>query len=97
MIFSLEVRSFLVIQLLNLYRRLLNCHNTDLPNWKGGGDISIEVMNRYKRCNNFNFNKIDQGDIIFQKTYHIRSNNDNPLKLKLFIENKAFKHLKEFF
>ena len=41
--------------------------------------------------------KIDQGDIIFQKKYHIRSNNDNPLKLKLIIENKAFKHLKLFF
>ena len=57
-------------------------------------------MNRYKKgatTVHLISDKIDQGDIIFQRKYHVRANNDNPLKLKLFIENKAFKHLKEFF
>lgn len=101
LIFSLGSSFIFSNTIIKSYRnRLLNCHNTDLPNWKGGGDISYRVMNRYKKgatTVHLISDKIDQGDIIFQRKYHVRANNDNPLKLKLFIENKAFKHLKEFF
>ena len=80
--------------------RIFNCHNTDLPKWKGGGDISYRIMNSY----NFGAtsvhevsNKIDEGRIVFQKKYKINPINKNPLQLKKEIEKKAIGHLKIFF
>ena len=48
-IFSLGSTFIFNSRIIKLYKdRLLNCHNTDLPNWKGGGDISYRIMNRSK-------------------------------------------------
>ena len=61
-----------------------------MPNWKGGGDISYRIMNKSKvgaTTVHHISNKIDQGDIVFQKKYKINNSTDDPLKLKLIIEN----------
>lgn len=101
LIFSLGSSFIFSNTIIKSYRnRLLNCHNTDLPNWKGGGDISYRIMNRSKAgatTVHFVSNKIDQGDIVFQKKYKINNFTDDPLKLKSIIENNAFQHLKLFF
>lgn len=100
-IFSLGSTFIFNSKIIELYKnRLFNCHNTDLPNWKGGGDISYRIMNKSKvgaTTVHHISNKIDQGDIVFQKKYKINNSTDDPLKLKLIIENNAFQHLKLFF
>jgi methionyl-tRNA formyltransferase len=100
-IFSLGSTFIFNNKVTKLYKnRLFNCHNTDLPNWKGGGDISYRIMNRSNigaTTVHLISSKIDKGDIVFQKKYKIKTNNESPLKLKSIIENKAFEHLKLFF
>ena len=56
LIFSLGSTFIFNSRIIKLYKdRLLNCHNTDLPNWKGGGDISYRIMNRSKAGQQLSF------------------------------------------
>lgn len=77
---------------------VFNCHNTFLPMWRGGGDISYRIMNSDRvgaTSVHFVTNKIDKGDLILQKKYNIPASKNNPIKMKEFIENRALSEIKK--
>jgi methionyl-tRNA formyltransferase len=100
-IFSLGSSFIFKNKILNLYKnRIFNCHNTDLPRWKGGGDISYRIMNEYNNGATTIHeisDKIDEGRIVFQKKYKIKLNDTTPYKLRKLVEKKAYNHLILFF
>ena len=100
-IFSLGSSFIFKNKIINLYKnRIFNCHNTDLPKWKGGGDISYRIMNKYNKGATTIHeisNKIDEGKIVFQKKYKVNINDTKPYKLKEIVEERAYNHLILFF
>ncbi len=100
-IFSLGSSFIFKNKIINLYKnRIFNCHNTDLPRWKGGGDISYRIMNKYNNGATTIHeisDKIDEGRIIFQKKYKVEINYIKPYKLREIVEERAYSHLIFFF
>ena len=99
-IFSLGSSFIFKNKIINLYKnRIFNCHNTDLPRWKGGGDISYRIMNRYNKGATTIHEiskKIDEGKIVFQKKYKVEINATKPYKLKAIVQERAYNHLISF-
>ena len=79
--------------------RLLNCHGTRLPYYRGGGGHSWRIMrgNRLGNCLLHLVNTgIDTGDIVFQKSFYYPVSCRKPIDYDDYYHDKVLKFLAEF-
>ena len=78
---------------------LFNCHNTPLPNFRGGANSTYRLMNNnLEGATTIHFltKTIDAGNILLQKRYKIPEKIDLPYKLDNYIMLKALPLLCKF-